>query len=308
MLFSRTSLGVEISPAGLYFARLSGSQASPRLERVAHAPLAPGAMRVSLREVNLNDPAAFTDCFRAGHNLLNTSVTRLSVSIPDAVGRVMIVDIEDRFKNRGEALDIIRWKLKKSIPFEPSETHLDYQQLKIRDNGQMVLLVALVSHTVIRQYEDLIVSAGFSPAAIDFNLFNQYRAFESRLALQDDGALFVFHDNSLGVMFFSGGIPEFIRTKEFSGHSSVESRLFMEVSSSLRVYRERFPDRGTAGCHCIASPQIAADFRAMIAEASGVEPALLEVKSAIRPSDGAPGDQESLFPFTAAIGAAMRNL
>jgi hypothetical protein len=46
----------------------------------------------------------------------------------------------------------------------------------------------------------------------------------------------------------------------------------------------------------------------MVAEATGVEAALLEVKSVLRPSDSAPADQESLFPFTTAIGAALRSL
>ena len=46
----------------------------------------------------------------------------------------------------------------------------------------------------------------------------------------------------------------------------------------------------------------------MVEEATGVEPALLEIKSVVPPSDSAPADQESLYPFTTAIGAALRSL
>src|SRR6185369_1118292 len=137
MLFSRTSLGVEINPSGVAFALLGGSSASPRLERVSYGPLAPGCLRVSLREANILDPQSFSDTLRSAHNLLLHNGTRLSVTLPDTVGRILMLDIEGRFKSRAEGLDIIRWKLKKNLPFDLADTHLDYQQLSVRENGDM---------------------------------------------------------------------------------------------------------------------------------------------------------------------------
>ena len=100
--------------------------------------------------------------------LLLYSGTRLSVTLPDTVGRIMMLDVEGRFKSRAEGLDIIRWKLKKSMPFDVADTHLDYQQLTVRENGDMALMVALVLAPVISQYEELLVAAGFMPSRIDF--------------------------------------------------------------------------------------------------------------------------------------------
>lgn len=308
MLFSGKSLGVEISPSGVAFALLAGSAVSPRLERVSYRPLAPGVLHVSLREQNVLDPAAFVSCLKDAHNTLLYNGTRLSLTLPDAVGRIMLLDLEGRFKSRSEGLDMIRWKLKKNLPFDIADTHLDYQQLGIRANGEMALLVALVSRTVICQYEDLITEAGFVPARIDFNTFNLCRTFERRLASQDIGALVSFYDNTLSVMIFANGVPEFIRIKELSGTPAVDSRVYMEINSSFLVYRERFPDRVLQYVACIAPPDIALDYRGMVTEATGYEAVLLETKSVVTPADAAPADQESLFPFTTAIGAALRNL
>jgi len=308
MLFSRTSLGVEINPSGVAFALLGGSLSAPRLERVSYAPLAPGSLRVSLREANILDPLSFRESVRNAHNLLLHSGTRLSVTLPDTVGRIMMLDVEGRFKSRAEGLDIIRWKLKKSLPFDLADTHLDYQQLTVRENGDMALMVALVSRAVITQYEELLVESGFTPVRIDFNSFNLYRAFENRLAPQDDVTLVSFYDSTLSIMVFAGGILEFQRVKELPGSLGVDSRVYMEINSSLKVYHERFPERGVNYVACIAPPDVARDFCGMVAEATGVEAALLEVKSVLRPSDSAPADQESLFPFTTAIGAALRSL
>jgi len=308
MLFSRTSIGVEINPSGIAFALLGGSSAAPRLERLSYGTLAPGCLRVSLREANILDPQSFSDALRNAYNLLLHNGTRLSVTLPDTVGRIMMLDVEGRFKSRAEALDIIRWKLKKNIPFDIADTHLDYQQLGLRENGDMSLMVALVSRAVINQYEELLMNAGFAPARIDFNSFNLYRAFENRLALQDDVTLITFYDSTLSIMCFADGKLEFQRVKELPGSRGVDSRIYMEINSSLKVYHERFPEHSNIHVACVAPPDVGQEFCDMVADATGGEPALLEIKSVVRPSDSAPADQESLFPFTTAIGAALRSL
>jgi type IV pilus assembly protein PilM len=152
------------------------------------------------------------------------------------------------------------------------------------------------------------MAEGFTPARIDFNSFNLYRAFENRLAPQDDVTLITFYDSTLSIMVFADGILEFQRVKELSGSSGVDSRVYMEINSSLKVYRDRFPERGVNHVSCIAPPDVAREFCGMVAEAAGFEPTLLEVKTVLRPSGSAPADQESLFPFTTAIGAALRSL
>jgi len=308
MLFSKKSLGVEISPSGVAFALLSGPAASPRLERVSYRPLDPGTIRLSLREPNIIDPQAFTSRLKDAHNTLLYRGTRLSLTLPDAAGRILLLDVEGRFKSRSEGLDIIRWKLKKSMPFDIADSHLDYQMLRVRENGDMALLVALVSRTVIGQYEELLSAAGFVPARIDFNIFNICRTFHQRLAFLEEGALVSFYDGILGIMVFSGGLPEFVRIKDLSGAAVVDSRVYMEINSSFLVFRERFPEQVLRQVVCIAPPDMARDFCGMVTEVTGSEPVLLETKAVVIPSDAAPGDQESLYPFTTAIGAALRSL
>jgi type IV pilus assembly protein PilM len=308
MIFNRKSLGVEITPSGVAFALLAGPAASPRLERVSYRPLEPGTVRLSVREPNILDPQAFAARLKDAYNTLLYGGTRLSVTLPDSVGRIMLLDIEGHFKSRAEGLDVIRWKLKKSMPFDVSDSHLDYQQLRVRENGDSVMLVALVSRTVMGQYEELLSEAGFVPARIDFNIFNLCRTFEQRLALSEDCALVSFYDGILGIMIFFNGLPEFVRIKDLSGATVIDTRVYMEINSSFLVYRERFPDRSPQQLFCIAPPHMAHDFCGAVTEVAGSAPILLETKSALIPSDAAPADQDSLFPFTASVGAALRSL
>lgn len=308
MLFSRKSMGVEINPGFASFVLLGGTAAAPCLERVAQRPFAGGTIRASLREANILEPQAFCERLREAHALLLYPGTRLSVALPDTVGRVLLLDVEGRFKNRVEGQDMIRWKLKKNLPFDVSDTHLDYQLLRTRESGDMALLVTLVSRTVIGQYEELISAAGLVPARIDLNILSLCRAFEKRLEIEGDGALISFCGSTLGIMVIMDGIPEFIRIKELPGAEALDSRVYMEINNSLLAYRERFPERQPLKVACITAPAAARDFCGMVAEATGLEPLLLEIKSVVKPVDAAPADQKTLFPFTVAIGAAMRSL
>jgi type IV pilus assembly protein PilM len=82
----------------------------------------------------------------------------------------------------------------------------------------------------------------------------------------------------------------------------------MEINSSLLIYRERFPERIAKTIFCVAPPNVAHDFLEMVAEATGLSPNLLEIKTVITPGDNAPIDQKTLFHYTVAIGAALRTL
>jgi len=308
MLFSRTSTGIEINPGGIACALTGGSAAAPRVEKVARSPLPANTVRVSIREQNILDPESFVKSVRSAHNQLLCRNNKVSVTLPDSVGRVILLDLEGRFKSRSEALDLIRWKLKKNIPFDLADTHLDYQQLTVRENGDLALMVALVSRTVIAQYEELLTEAGLAPARIEFISFSLCRAFERQMSLNDDCIIVSLYDNALGIMAFSQSIPEFIRVKDLSGAKAVDSRLFMEINSSLLIYRERFPERLTGKIFCVAQHDMAQNFLEIVKEASGASTSLLEIKAVVTPGGNAPGDQKTLFPYTAAIGAALRSL
>lgn len=307
MLFTRNLIGVEISQHGVTCALTSGTLASPRVERLSYAPFPGQTLQVSLREQNVLDPDAFVTGLKTAYNQLLSPSDRVAVSLPDATSRILLLDLEGRFKSRAEALDLIRWKLKKSIPLDSADTHLDYQQLSVRENGDLSLLVAIVSRAVVSQYEDLITKAGLSPARIDCNIFNICRLFDRRLSLQDDCMLISFYGSTLSIVFFAEGIPEFIRVKDLSGTLATDSRVYMEINSSLLVYKERFPERPVQTVFCIAAPDVAHNFQEMIAEATGSTPTLLQTKGAVTPGNSAPGDEVRLFPCTAAIGAALRN-
>jgi type IV pilus assembly protein PilM len=183
MFFPKKALGLEIGNEGARFVLVSGKRETPGLNAVSEASFPADTLKFSMREENVLDRGAFVNTLRELHAGLQSRLRQVSLSLPDSTGRVMLLDVETRFKSRAEGIDIIRWKLKKSYPFDINEAQLDYQMIQERESGEISLLVSLIARPVVQQYEELLVEAGLEPNRIDFTSFNLYSLFSQRLDL-----------------------------------------------------------------------------------------------------------------------------
>ncbi|KAF0218292.1 MAG: type IV pilus assembly protein [Geobacteraceae bacterium] len=308
MLFAKKALGIEISQEGVKMALVGGKRDLLSLDAYGAAPFPADTVKFSLREANIHNPAAFVAGIRETYLKLLTSTVRASVSLPDSIGRVMLMDLETRFKSKAEGADIIRWKLKKSFPFDINEAHLDYQVLRENDSGEISALVSLISRQVLNQYEDLFAEAGLQPNRIDFTTFNLFNLFSKRLELAENAAVMICYGEVISIMIFYGGTLEFYRTKDIPGGMIEANRVFREISNSLLVYGDRHPGHSMQEVFCIAYNEDAEAFSAVVTEATGLEPVLLDVERIVARKNGFAADRKTLHTLTAALGAAIRNL
>jgi type IV pilus assembly protein PilM len=308
MLFSRKALGMEICQDGVRMVLIGGKSHAPKLEAYYDASFPPETLKLSLREENIINPASFVSRIRESYLKLLVGTNRISVSLPDAIGRVVLLDLETRFKTRDEGADMVRWKLKKHFPIDINEMHLDYQVLREGDSGEISMLVSLVSRQVLNQYESLLAEAGLRPNRIDFTTFNMFRLFSSRFDIAENAALVVWHQGVISIMIFHNGVLDFYRSKELPAALNGPNRMFREIDSSLLVYREKQPAYSLTEAFCIAPQDEAETFRAIVAEATGVEPLMLDAGRVVSRKEGFGADAKTLQALTAAMGAATRNL
>ena len=306
MLFTSQSLGLEIGRDGLKFSLVSRHKEEFKLDAFAVAPLTTEMVRFSHREPNVLTAAPFVTQVRAAWLKLLTKKSRVSVSLPDACGRVILLDLETRFRSHEEGAGIIRWKLKKHSSMDIKETHLDYQIIREKDSGEQTALVSLIAKPVINQVEDLLAEAGLEPYAIDFTSFNLYRLFARRIEPTETCVLTSCFDGSLGVMVFYDGILEFYRSKELPGGLFDAARVFQEISSSLLFYREKNPLRELGTCFCIVEQTLWEPFHDIVAEATGLEPLILEAERFVMAGTGITLSHNSAYILSASLGAAVR--
>jgi type IV pilus assembly protein PilM len=86
------------------------------------------------------------------------------VVIPDAAARVLLLDFESLPDKPEEAAAIIRFRVKKSLPFDVEHASLSYH---LGSGGGMLKVVAALSPTgVVQEYEAAIRDSGYAPGVV----------------------------------------------------------------------------------------------------------------------------------------------
>lgn len=307
MFFQGKSLGLEIHQHGFAWVLASGSPVSPVIERYEIVSCADEILKPSIKEHNIIDSASLSGILSESYQKLSSGIKRVSLSIPDLSGRVMMLEMDSPIKNKQEGLDQVKWKIKKNFPIELNELHLDYHLLKTSTQGVSTLLVALASKSIIAEYEELLLSLLLEPAHIDFASFNLYRIFASRLEIDEQLAFFISYRGVLSLLIFQDGTLDFHRSKFLSAALSDPVRLYREVNSSLLVYSDSRNGWKPERFFYYAPPAERLLLRSVIAEAVGAEPILIDT-DAIIGSSQQKVDRAVLPDILSALGAASRSL
>jgi hypothetical protein len=86
----------------------------------------------------------------------NFKGSEIAVVVPDDTARIAILTVERAAKNAEEQRTFIRWKLKKSVPFDVETAQVAYRMLGPHRSGSGIdMLVALSPRSVVQEYESL---------------------------------------------------------------------------------------------------------------------------------------------------------
>src|SRR5271154_2614196 len=134
------------------------------LEACAARELAPGSVVPDLVEGNLRQ----RDAVRAGIEATLGGVAGRSKDViavvPDAAVRVMLVDFDTLPSDHEEALGVVRFRLKKSLPFDLEKAKVSFHAQKFPAGVRVVAAVALAN--VVEDYEAAFREAGFNPGVV----------------------------------------------------------------------------------------------------------------------------------------------
>jgi type IV pilus assembly protein PilM len=135
------------------------------LDSYAVENLPPAALVPSAVETNIANPAALKTAIAGVCSRLRAREESVALILPDPVIRVFVQHFEDFPRSREEAEPMLRWKLKKSVPFEVDETLVSYMRQPPRETGVDVV-TALARLRIVREYESLIEAAGLHPGVV----------------------------------------------------------------------------------------------------------------------------------------------
>jgi len=148
---------VEIAPGQVAAARWGAGHGE--LEDVVVESLPAGSVMPSPVENNITQPDAVRGALRRVLNRIPTHGAAIAVLVPDPVVRVFILPFENLPRRADEALPLLRWRLKKSVPFDVEETVVSWMRQAARD-GTLELVTAVARQRIVREYEEIVESAG----------------------------------------------------------------------------------------------------------------------------------------------------
>src|SRR5215468_3276830 len=159
---ARPKLACEIAPDRVIAGRAADS--GQVLELCSTSELAPGCVVPDLTEANLRQRNSVVNALKDALGSVGARGKDVIAVLPDAAVRVVLLDFETLPDNREEAEGVVRFRLRKSLPFDVDKAAVSYQVQTSAEGVRVVAAVAL--HSVIEDYESAFREAGFEPGVV----------------------------------------------------------------------------------------------------------------------------------------------
>lgn len=158
----RPRLACEITSEGVIAAR--ASEKSPRLEVFTSRHLPEGAIAPGLTVPNILDASALRTALGGALGAVGGKSRDVIVILPDVAIRMMLLDFEALPTKADEIEPVIRFRLKKSLPFDVDNAVLSYDVT--RTNGTVRAVAAVAPREIIEEYEKAFRDVGYEPGVI----------------------------------------------------------------------------------------------------------------------------------------------
>jgi type IV pilus assembly protein PilM len=159
---AKPKLACEIAADRVLVGRLAEDGRS--LEACAARELAPGSVIPDLVEGNLRQRDAVSTAVQSALSSVGGRSHDVIAVVPDAAVRVVLLEFDTLPSDSEEAAGVVRFRLKKSLPFDVDKARVSYHAQKTTDGVRVVAAVALAS--VVEDYEAAFHDAGFSPGVV----------------------------------------------------------------------------------------------------------------------------------------------
>ena len=159
---SRPRIACEISADRVVAGRASEKGAN--LEAATAATLPPDLLTPGLQQANVADRSKLIPALREMLTAVAGRSRDICVIIPDASTRVMLLDFETLPEKHVDADAVVRFRLKKSLPFDVDQSSVSYDRQSTANPVRVV--AAITPRAVLEEYESLVCEAGYNPGAV----------------------------------------------------------------------------------------------------------------------------------------------
>jgi type IV pilus assembly protein PilM len=168
----------------------------------------------SLSERNLQNSDAALDIARNALKEAGARGFEVSVVIPDDSSRIAFLTVDGLTGNTHDRDTFVRWKLKKSVPFDVDAAQVSYQVLgpHLGPEGKGIdIVVALSPRSIVQEYEELLERLGLHAGLVVPSTLATMNLYPSRELAQQDVLLVKLASESITTTIFQNDRPRFYR-------------------------------------------------------------------------------------------------
>jgi type IV pilus assembly protein PilM len=237
---SAPDAAIEIAPDAVTVAVVGWRGADAVVQSFGTAPLPAGAVVPALTGHNIVDRATVAGALRAACERAGQRPRRVALAIPDLAARVALVRF-DQLPSRREDLDqLIRWQVKKSLPFPVEEACVAHAP-GVRSGAGGEFITVAARRDSVREYESVCDEAGIYAGIVDLStlcVVNMYLA-DNALAAGDALVVHVRPDYT-SIAILRRGDLIFFRTRP----EGEEESLSDVVHQTAMYYQDRLGGDG----------------------------------------------------------------
>ncbi len=232
-------LACEITPTSVIAARANPDASGIALytaRRLGQNVIAP-----SLAANNVLDAGALRDALGGALTSVAARGRDVIAILPDAAVHVLLLDFESLPEKAAEATPLIRFRIRKSLPFDVDKAALSYQTHRI--NGTVKVVAAVTATEVLEGYEAAFRDAGYEPGVVlpsTLAALSGVEAFTPTLLVKIEGpyiSMAIVNDDDV-LLYRTLDAPN---ARPLSGTEIAEavypSIVFFEDSYSARIQR-----------------------------------------------------------------------
>ena len=158
----RPRIACEVSAERVVAAR--AGEGAQSLEAVHAQNLPAGTVTPGLQHSNIPTREALSLALRDSLALLSGRSRDITLVIPDASTRILLLDFDTLPDKLEDADSVVRFRLKKSLPFDVDASAVSFDRQRT-DNAVRVV-AAVTPKTVLEEYETVVRDAGYNPGAV----------------------------------------------------------------------------------------------------------------------------------------------
>jgi len=226
-------IACEIAPERVIAAR--ANDAGTSIDVLSTRTLPSGALVPGLDGANFTNPSVVRDAVADALSSVSGRGRDVIVILPDSAVRIVLLDFDSLPEKQQDADAVVRFRLKKSLPFDIEDSALSYDVR--RSNGAVRVIAAVTPTAVLQEYESIFRDAGYSPGVVVPSMLSALSPVDAA----DPTLVLKVDSNTTSVAIVKGGDLLLYRTLENARAGTVAAEaLADDIYPSLVFFQDTY--------------------------------------------------------------------